>query len=181
MVTAATMPLTVSVAKPTLNAGRKPPSAIFITRASTSVVEARGSGAFFFTVPAVSPPSGGALSRSLLRLASIRSTTAIAAVTRSSRSFAARSRCAACRRLSAPGSASNSSRNRRSSAAASRQRASEAWRRNEAAPAAARTRMPSCATRWSEAWPVRSIAEKPSTSSVSSTAPCATRKSASVL
>src|SRR5271157_425181 len=50
----------VAVANWTLKAGRKPPSAIFITRASTSLVEARGA-------LALAPPGAAAHPHPVLR------------------------------------------------------------------------------------------------------------------
>src|SRR3954452_20151357 len=54
------MPLRVSVANPTLKAGRNPPSAIFMTRASASVVEARGSAGLRLTAPSLRSVDGTA-------------------------------------------------------------------------------------------------------------------------
>ena len=124
--------LSVAVLNCTLYAGRKPPSAIFITVASGSVVEHR----------AFSRSSG-------FFLASNSGSRSNAPLIRSARSRAARSRAFCRRRSPAAGSSSNSARNAWTWASASASASSRVGRRrNDAAPALARTRIPSCATRF---------------------------------
>jgi len=151
----------VVVANCRLYAGRNPPSAIFMTRASGSVVDTR-------TVASL------VLRRALVAVTS--GTCARAASRRASR-FSAPRFWAATRRALISGSAASRVTASRCARASAISAVSVASRRNEAAPALARTRVPS--------WAIRLRSTKPCFISnastwlirVSSTVGCWLRKS----
>ena len=157
----------VSVANCTLYAGRNPPSAIFMLRASASVVDAR---AGFFNE---SPPRSSFIACTSAQAAR-------AAVTLATRSSAARFFAAISRRLAAAGSSSISRLSVSTCwRASSRKRSSVSRRRNDDLPALARVRTPSCATRCSLTAPACINTAMLCVSRPSSKSACCTRKSAS--
>ena len=155
--------LSQSLAYWALYAGLNPPSAIFMTVASASVLEARASSALLPLRRLIASSSGSRSSALCSRCC----------ISRRARCWAA-----ALRRLSCAGSASICSLSSRTRArASSRLSCRLALRRNEAAPALARTRTPSCATHSSFTAPAVINAARLALSNSSSAAPCATRKS----
>src|SRR3954465_6527574 len=150
-----------AVAMQTLYAGRNPPSAIFITRASASVVDTRASF------------SNG------LRVFWSSVTIEIASSTRRWKSRAPASRAALCPWVNS-GSSAFASVALRCSAACSRHSSNDSRRRNDGAVAAARMRMPSCATSSSDKTPLCIRDARRSVISCSSAAPWLTRNADNV-
>src|SRR5713226_1450405 len=149
--------------------GRHPPSAIFITRASASVVEARGGFCLATSFLLVFSRRSRSASSSFMR--------SCAAAIRAARSRAPRSLAARRTRSPAAGSVSTSARSRSTRAcAAACSSPSRARRRNELAPAPARTRKPSCANVSSDTNPASTIDATPCARSRSRTAIWAIRK-----